>query len=173
MAQNMRGMFWHAPAFNQNLCSWGQYLSAGVNFYEIFLGSGCPFQMNPIFTWNPAGPFCQDCPGGTKLPSKQSGPHTMPIVPAAITHLPDGRFMTWSGDRPYTFDEGDFPAGTVTSIFDPATLTATELKVYSTVRTKGLDRSRQRRKAMPFLTVSLFFPSCAESQNVLPGNVAP
>jgi hypothetical protein len=140
MATNMRGMFFSADAFNQSLCSWGQYLTPSTDVYEMFLGSGCQFQISPIFTWSPVGPLGTDCPGRTTaLPSAVIGPFTLPIVPAAVTNRPDGMILAWSGDMPYEFNTdypGDQP-GTFIALFNPNTTTSSAMKLFTTVRPRG------------------------------------
>jgi galactose oxidase len=60
-------------------------------------------------------------------PSQWSGVITLPIIPIAVSNLPDGKLLTWSADQITTFyPTTDVNTQTYYSIFDPATNTSTE-----------------------------------------------
>ncbi len=59
---------------------------------------------------------------------------SLPVTPIAIANLPDGNLLMWSAYAPYAY-EGDIGANsgqTYTGIFNPSTLTATDVLVTST-----------------------------------------
>ncbi|MEL6859548.1 MAG: RICIN domain-containing protein [Pseudomonadota bacterium] len=58
------------------------------------------------------------------------GPYDLPLVPAAGANLPDGKILGWSARAKFSFGRG--AQQTVTTIFDPATLTATEQVISNT-----------------------------------------
>jgi hypothetical protein len=128
-------MFLYAYSFNQNLCSWGQYVSNATEVTDMFLDSNCKFNTPPTFDWAPGGPFCFDCPRAGSLPSITEGPYELPIVPAAITQRPDNTIVAWAGDMPYEFDTDAVytTAGTFTSTFNPTTKATTILRVERTL----------------------------------------
>jgi galactose oxidase len=58
----------------------------------------------------------------------------LPVTPIAVANLPDGTLLLWSAYAPMSF-EGDIGTGggqTYTGIFNPATLTSTEVLVTNT-----------------------------------------
>ncbi|MEL6861454.1 MAG: RICIN domain-containing protein [Pseudomonadota bacterium] len=58
------------------------------------------------------------------------GPYDLPLVPAAGANLPDGRILGWSARAKFSFGRGT--QQTVTTIFDPRTLTASEQVISNT-----------------------------------------
>ena len=58
------------------------------------------------------------------------GPYDLPLVPAAGANLPDGRILGWSARAKFSFGRG--AQQTVTTIFDPETLTASEQVISNT-----------------------------------------
>jgi hypothetical protein len=128
-------MFLYAYSFNQNLCSWSQYVTSATEVTDMFLDSNCKYNTPPTFDWAPGGPFCYDCPRPGSLPSITEGPYELPIVPAAITQRPDNTIVAWAGDMPYEFDTDAVytTAGTFTSTFNPTTKATTILRVERTL----------------------------------------
>lgn len=54
------------------------------------------------------------------LPSSWGGAITLPLVPTAAAHLPDGKVLMWSADSPnYAGGTGGVDGNTVTTVFDP------------------------------------------------------
>ncbi|KUY84079.1 RICIN domain-containing protein [Burkholderia sp. RF4-BP95] len=54
------------------------------------------------------------------LPSSWGGPITLPLVPTAAAHLPDGKILMWSADLPdYAGGTGGVDGNTQTTVFDP------------------------------------------------------
>ena len=134
MLVDANSMFAGAASFNRSLCAWGPRLSNETDVTSMFRDSACKFRDSiPSFGIQPIGPFCHDCPGRPNtVQSKVQGPISMPLVPAAVSNLPNGKVLAWAGDMPYLFWGDNEVAGTYTSIFDPATGTATSLRVEST-----------------------------------------
>lgn len=128
-------MFFEAAAFNYSLCTWGSRISNQADLTRLFVGTSCKYQFTPAnFGDLPIGPFCQDCCcRPDTVQNKVIGPFELPLVPAAVSNLPDGRVLAWAGDFPYEFDRDyDYPnSGTFTSIFNPTTKNSTVLRVES------------------------------------------
>jgi Mycoplasma protein of unknown function, DUF285 len=133
------GMFDRAELFNQDLCGWADRMSNLTDVSGMFRTTSCPAEGDPTFTPMRRGPFCRDCPSTRpKLTSHTDGPITLPLVPASMSNLRDGRILMWAGERPnQVAPDRNYPtklAGTYTSIFDPATGNATLLRVERTFR---------------------------------------
>jgi hypothetical protein len=129
------GMFEYAFSFNQDLCAWGDKMSSTSIVYGMFFDTACPLDNDPEFTPLRKGPFCRDCPSSRpKLPSITQGPITLPLVPAAVSNLPDGRILAWAGEREYQSHGEVNPAGTFTSIFDPVSGNSSLLRVESKLK---------------------------------------
>ncbi|WP_020177832.1 RICIN domain-containing protein [Methylopila sp. M107] len=67
---------------------------------------------------------------GDPAPSSWSAPIPLPIVPVAASVLRNGKILTWSAYDRFAF--GDDQGKTFTSLYDPATNTATERLVSNT-----------------------------------------
>lgn len=55
---------------------------------------------------------------------------SVPLTPAAMAHLPDGKVLMWSASSKFTF--GSASGSTVTAVFDPVTLAVTDRVVSET-----------------------------------------
>jgi galactose oxidase len=73
-------------------------------------------------------------PTETVLPSVWSPVISLPVTPIAIANLPNGNVLMWSAFAPYSY-EGDISNGagqTYTGVFNPNTLTSTDVLVTNT-----------------------------------------
>lgn len=130
------GMFFGASAYNEDLCVWADQLSNVTTVGDMFRSTACPAVGDPRFTLLRKGPLCWECPSSRpKVPSITEGPTPVPLIPAAIMSLPDGRILMWADERRFQTikDKNDtaMPAGTFTSIYDPAAGNTTLLRVES------------------------------------------
>jgi len=69
------------------------------------------------------------------IPSSWTGVTQLPVDPIAVGNLANGNLVMWSANDTYTFqgDIGDSPNGqTYTAVFDPTSLTASEILVTNT-----------------------------------------
>lgn len=57
-ATDMSNLFTKARKFDHNLCSWRTRLSDNPWVYDMFVGSSCPYQEDPL---GGEGPFCYQC----------------------------------------------------------------------------------------------------------------
>ena len=131
------GMFLGASAYKEDLCVWADQLSNLTAVGDMFRSTACPAVGDPRFTPLRKGPLCWECPSSRpKVPSITEGPIPVPLIPAAIMSLPDGRILMWAGERRFQTvkDRNDtaMPPGTFTSIYDPAFGNSTLLRVEST-----------------------------------------
>jgi hypothetical protein len=56
---NMKGMFYHAEDFDQNLCPWGPKLTHNVLVADMFSGTSCESKYSPDLTLDPPEPLCE------------------------------------------------------------------------------------------------------------------
>ena len=54
----MDSMFFFAEAFDQNLCSWGTKLNPQVSTIDIFVGTSCADDGEPVLSASPVAPLC-------------------------------------------------------------------------------------------------------------------
>ena len=68
------------------------------------------------------------------LPSTWTGVIALPVTPIAVANLPNGNLLMWSAYNPtsYEGDIGNAEGQTYTSVFNPITLTATDVLVTNT-----------------------------------------
>jgi hypothetical protein len=71
-------MFYQAPNFNQDLCSWGDKVLPNPTRSAMFSGTACPIKTNPVLTSSPKGPFCYVCPPPPSPPVM--GPTPVPTM---------------------------------------------------------------------------------------------
>ncbi|WP_175918723.1 RICIN domain-containing protein [Burkholderia pyrrocinia] len=109
----------------------------GTNGYEngywqfVSAGSGQCIVVQNASTAAQASLIQYPCEGGNggsntmwrvnrTLPSSWGGAITLPLVPTAAAHLPDGKILMWSADLPdYAGGTGGVDGNTVTTVFDP------------------------------------------------------
>jgi hypothetical protein len=163
LLSDAEGMFQSALAFNQDLCAWGNKMSNESIVYGMFYYSACLSETDPEYTPLRNGPFCRDCSSvRPKLPSITEGPMTLPLVPAAVSNLPDGRILAWAGERQYQSHGDVSPEGTFTSIFDPVSGNSSLLRVES-----KLDIQRYLCRKQSFACIAHSHSTAAVSRYVL------
>jgi hypothetical protein len=70
-------------------------------------------------------------PAEQVLPSSWTPVISLPVTPIAIANLPNGNLLMWSAFEPYAYegDIGNAEGQTYTGVFNPATLTSTDVLV--------------------------------------------
>jgi|GEM_PF-712894 len=73
-------------------------------------------------------------PAQLTLPSTWTSVISLPVTPIAVANLPNGNVLMWSAFAPYTYegDIGNAEGQTYTGIFNPSTLTSTDVLVTNT-----------------------------------------
>jgi len=96
----------------------------------------------PLIQW-PCAPFTVNnyndlwslaTPAQTVLPSTWSPVISLPVTPIAVANLPNGNLLMWSAYNPYDYegDVGNAKGQTYTGVFNPTTLTSTDVLVTNT-----------------------------------------
>jgi len=89
-AQELDRMFYNATSFNQNLCTWQNYIPSDASVTDMFVGTSCPDQGDPDLSLMPVNPLCYNTCDLTTMPPVIVNPSTnAPVNPPTTPPVPE------------------------------------------------------------------------------------